>query len=420
MNTPVEQEDESLPQSEQSQQNTPEEQSDYLLKKQQEIEKLTAEIEAKRALNTKKELRNWWIKTGLILLLCAFSVGIMLTLGDSIMGGGQVSFIQMITNIRWPFFGALLGAVLLDILLESAKYSYLLKISTGKWQVRTSSKTMFLGRYYDGITPFATGGQPFQIYYLHKKKIPAGTANSIPLVRFIIYTIVWCAFSLVMLAIAPHFLAKSEAANALTTTIMVIAWVAVGVNLFVPVAVVIVSLFPSAGKKFIVWIVWLLHKMRIVKRKYKTNRKLVYEIQEYCNSIKTLCQRWWKLIPLILITLLEVIVYTALPFFTILALADIQPTYELLLQILCLNIISQASANLIPTPGNSGALETTTSLVFITVSGINQIIGWAILVWRFLTYYLYILTGIGINIFDIIRSAIRNRRAQKRQQNQTE
>ena len=38
---------------------------------------------------------------------------------------------------------------------------------------------------------------------------------------------------------------------------------------------------------------------------------------------------------------------------------------------------------------------------------------WIIIVWRFLTYYVYILTGIGINVFEIIRSAVRNRRAKK-------
>ena len=108
----------------------------------------------------------------------------------------------------------------------------------------------------------------------------------------------------------------------------------------------------------------------------------------------------------------------ALPYFAVLALAGPEVTVNhglLLLQIMCLTMVSFYSASFIPTPGNSGASEAMTTLVFLTVTGINNILGWVILLWRFATYYVYILTGIGISIFEIIRSAIRNKRANKKQ-----
>ena len=37
-------------------------------------------------------------------------------------------------------------------------------------------------------------------------------------------------------------------------------------------------------------------------------------------------------------------------------------------------------------------------------------LGWVVLVWRFFTYYLYILSGIGISIFEVIRDAVRQKR----------
>ena len=54
--------------------------------------------------------------------------------------------------------------------------------------------------------------------------------------------------------------------------------------------------------------------------------------------------------------------------------------------------------------------------MFVGASQIDPVVGWVILVWRFLTYYIYILSGIGINVFEIIRDAVRNRRAEKRMQ----
>jgi hypothetical protein len=40
-------------------------------------------------------------------------------------------------------------------------------------------KTAVLGKYYDLITPFATGGQPFQIYYTNKYGIKGGESLSV-------------------------------------------------------------------------------------------------------------------------------------------------------------------------------------------------------------------------------------------------
>ena len=158
----------------------------------------------------------------------------------------------------------------------------------------------------------------------------------------------------------------------------------------------------------------LFRSFRIVKRKYAVSKKYVYEVQEYCNSIKVLFSKWWKLLPLILLCIVESAINVSLPFFVVISVADIAPTYDLLMQIVVLNCISQYSAYLIPTPGNTGAMEMTTSLVFVTVTGIAPVIGWVVLVWRLVTYYVYIVSGIGINIFEIIRDAVRNKRAARK------
>ena len=386
--------------------------AEYQQKKEKELEKLTQEIEMRHHSSTKAQKRKWWIKTVLLLLLCAVSVGIMLTLGNYITDGKQVGFVEMVKNINVGFFIALLAILLLQMMFESAKYSYLLKISTGKFRVRNAVKTMFVGRYYDGITPFSTGGQPFQIYYLHKKDIPAGAATSIPLARFMVSTIVWCLMGIVLMAVAPYFL--QESANVtITKSIYIIAWICLSVNLVIPLVVVFVSVFPRGGKKLLVFFIGLLKKMRVIKHKYRLSKKYIYEVQEYSQSIKLLIRKWWLLIPLVILSVGESVISFSIPFFVVISIANILPSWELLLQIMCLCCISQFSASLIPTPGTSGAVETTASLVFVTISGIDPVIGWVILAWRFFTYYIYILSGIGINIFEIIRGAVRNKRAQR-------
>ncbi len=387
----------------------------YNRAKERDLEKLKQEMEAQKAGDAKSKNRKWWIKTSLLLLLIGVSIAMMFTITKYV-GGDTVSFTTMIRGVNWMWFGILIAMLLVAILAESMKYSYLLKISTGKWRLKNSVKVMFLGKYYDGITPLGTGGQPFQIYYLHKKDIPAGVATAVPLVRYIVNTIVFC-FIAIALLITAHFCVDISGIGGIA--IMVVAWISLAFNFLVPVLIVFASLFPRAGKKLIVKIVGFLNKIRIVKHKYPTMKKYVYEMEEYRQSLKSLIRHAWKLIPLVFFCVVETATYLLIPFCTVLAIAPVGAELypELLLQIVCLGVIAFYSASLIPTPGNSGANEAVTTLALIMILGDQPVItalsGWIVLVWRFFMYYIYILSGIGINIFEIIRSAYRNRRAKK-------
>ena len=387
----------------------------YHAAKEKDIAKLAKEIEEKNSRDTTKKKRNWWIKTILMLVLIGGSIALMFTINGYLSEEGTKRFSEMIAGASLPFFFVFLGVILLDMILESAKYAYLLKISTGKFRFKNSIKTMFLGRYYDGITPLGTGGQPFQIYYLHKKDIPAGVATAVPLVRFIISTFVFCLIAVVLFIFTSHMGLLSGWDG---TTILIVSWVFMALNFLVPVLIIVFSLFPRAGKKLVVRLVAFLSKIRIVKHKYPTMKKYVYEIDEYRHSLKALIKSWKSLIPLVLICILETAVYTSLPFFAMLAIAGPNVTDNhllLLFQMCCLMVVSFYSSSFVPTPGNSGASEAMTMIVFLTVSGINSVLGWIVLLWRFATFYLYIVSGIGINIFEIIRSAVRPRRANKSQ-----
>lgn len=359
----------------------------------------------------KKSMRGWWIKTVLMLALICVSVAVMFGIGNYISPEGTKPFSDMVRDISVPYLLLLLGVILIYIFVESSKYAYLLKVSTGKFRIRTSVKTMFLGKYYDGITPMSTGGQPFQIYYLHKKHdVPKGVATAIPLVRYLVSAIVVTLISIALLIVTPMYLESGT----ITTTFYVMSWISIAINCLFPVAIILFSVFPNRTKRLIAGIINLLARMHVVKRKYETMIKWTRELGEYREALKMFAKKIKYAAPLVLLSAMETVISYSVPFFTVIAIAGIPPTGELYLQILCLSTVTRYTALLIPTPGNTGAVETAGSLVFITVSAIDSVkpvLGWAVLVWRFFTYYMYILSGIGISIFEIIRSAVRNRRS---------
>lgn len=388
----------------------------YSSAKERDMEKLSQEMEERSSNKTKKQKWKTVIKTFLMVLLIGLSIWLMFGLGNYI-HGDQLGFLDMLrSSFDWRYFLLLLAAIAAYILFESLKYAYLLKISTGKWKLKNSIKTMFLGKYYDGITPLGTGGQPFQIYYLHKRNVPAGAATAVPLVKYIVSTFVFGIICAVMLGLTPsYFKTDTAISNKLTLSFMIIAWIALAFNMLTPAVMILLSAFPKVGKKIIVWLVKVLHKMHIVKHKYPVTKKYVYEVAEYRNALKLLVKKWYMLIPLILFSVAETFLYLSMPFFTVIAIAGVTPSASLLIQIWCLSAVSFYAASLVPTPGNSGASETTSSIIFATVAGIELVVGWVVFTWRFITFYLYILVGVCMNVFSMIRDAVRAKRARKKQ-----
>ena len=368
----------------------------------------------------KKRTRMWWIKMILLLVLVVLSVVMLFELGGYLSKDTrQLTLPQLLKHINYRRMLLLLGVILLYILIETEKYAYMLKVYTGKFRFKTSFKTMFIGKYYDGITPFGTGGQPFQIYYLHKKhEIPHGAATAIPIVRYLMFSASITILSVVLLCVTPYLNWGSDSVSStITTTTLIISWVSLGINVLFPTVVVLFSVFPNACKHVIAVIVRILAKLHIVKQKYKTMEKYVREMKEYSTTLRQFGRQIYKFIPVMLLSLCESLLFVTIPFLVVIAVADVPPTTELMMQIACLVIITRYTALLVPTPGNTGAAEAAGSLVFVTVTAasIGSVIGWVLLIWRFLTYYVFILTGIGINVFEIIRSAVRGKKDRKQE-----
>ncbi len=61
--------------------------------------------------------------------------------------------------------------------------------------------------FFDLITPFSFGGQPFQIYVLHKKKIPGGSATTVVITKLILGGIVLTGIAIWALLFYSHIFA---------------------------------------------------------------------------------------------------------------------------------------------------------------------------------------------------------------------
>ena len=79
--------------------------------------------------------------------------------------------------------------------------------------------------------------------------------------------------------------------------------------------------------------------------------------------------------------------------------------------VVTLNVYSTLSVTVVPTPGNSGAFETILMAAFTKTA--EDVLFWVVLTCRSLTYYVYIVVGFGITIFEMIRKAVRRNKEKR-------
>ncbi len=290
----------------------------------------------------------------------------------------------------------LIPAVLMFALATLAnlfKYVLMIKRSSGKKNMtrreiwKLAWRVVMLGKYYDNVTPAAIGGQPFQVYYMRKhSKLPAGDATSVPIVAMIVGQI-----GFLILAIIFFLVGNPMHDN---PVLMVPAWLGLLFFAFWPLMMIAVNFFPKATAKFINLFVRILAKVKIVKNRDEAVKRVETETAEYVKSVKrTLKTRGLFIQTIVLATLYQFFIAT-IPFFVLLAFGGNVGFLECLSTTLAVT----SAVYFIPTPGNTGAAEGTFYIVFSALSA--GYVFWAMLVWRFFTYYIYIIFG-GLSFLSI-------------------
>ena len=296
-----------------------------------------------------------------------------------------------------PFIGVAVLIVLLTMAFDVSKYAIISKTVTGKVRLGTSAKCHFLGKYYDAVTPFSTGGQPMQIYYLNTKGISGGNSTAIVMIRYYSSVVCWVTLgaALMIYGAAKGVLDSASGATILAVT----GWVGIAINLFIPLFITFFLLFPKLMYKLTYGVVKLGYKIRIVKDVEKTTARATKVVDDFKNSFKHMATSPLKLVLLIIVSFGEVALTFATPFFIMKAFNCTAVNGEII-TVMALNAYATFGVSFVPTPGNSGVVEGLGALAFSAFAGAT--LAWSVLFWRLTVFYLYIFIGIGITVFDIV------------------
>lgn len=282
-------------------------------------------------------------------------------------------------KIHWWFLIPALISFIVAITSECYKYGMLLKELAGKKDFKLSRQTVLLGRYYDNITPAAIGGQPFQILHMKRGGVPGEYAAMVPIIGFVTTQLAFVALGILTIIFGANIV--------LSPVTYAASYFGLVLYGSLPVMIVFFALVPKTAKKLTHSFMFFLHKIHIVKNIEKSEEKAFGEIEKYSKCIKKVLKDkklFWKTMGL---SFLYQFGMVSIPFFVISAFGG-GISY---LAATMTAITIMAAVAFVPTPGNAGAAEGSFYLVFSALS--SGYTFWAMLVWRFFSYYAFIALG---------------------------
>lgn len=254
--------------------------------------------------------------------------------------------------------------------------------------------TMFVsivGIYYSNITPGASGGQPMQVYYMKKRDVPIGIGTSAVTVKFFCFQLM-----LMLLGTAAWMFNQQYVYSQVSAGNM---WILVIGYVFNSVSVLFVLMMAVSRRLvrlFIFIFVWFGKKLRIVKDPAASIAKWEGNLATFHQSIMMLRKNPGELFLQLLIAATQVI---TLMFITVAVYFAFSLTGTSIIQLITIGLMLYISASYTPLPGASGAQEGAFALYFAGIFPPATLFV-ALLIWRFFTFYLSLIGGSLLSVFQ--------------------
>ncbi len=282
--------------------------------------------------------------------------------------------------------------IVIAIILSFAFYYFkaisLYKLTTRykkDYTFKKSLKIVLSTQFFNGITPFASGGQPFQIYMLKKDNVKLVDSTNIAIQNFILYQIALVTLGTVAIIsnFFFNFLAESHILKELVT---------VG---FIINACVIVGLFLiSFNKKFnsiiINFAIKIMSHFKIIKNQDEKIKKWDDNLLKFNKGAKMLIKSKMFFAKAVTINILGLICQYLVPLAIIYSMGDYTSVDAGL--VICTSAYVMLIGSFVPIPGGTGGLE----FGYISFFGNfiqGSILQASMLLWRLINYYLAIVIG---------------------------
>ena len=285
-------------------------------------------------------------------------------------------------DLRWILFAIIF--ILFYYVLRTACLFMLSKEYSKKIKFKKIFQLTLITQFFNGITPFSSGGQPMEVYYLSKLGIRPAKGTNIIIQSFIMYQMALIVHGVIAILLNYNFryFKEIELLRHLTTIGFII-------NFLVGIGLLFISFSTKFNKKVISLVIKLCHKIKIVKDIDKTQENWTEKLNDFHESAILLKKKKILFVKGFIYNFVALSVFYAIPLFVIYGMGSFD-----------INIIEAITASayvliigaFVPIPGGSGGIE----FGFMQFFGnfvYGPILSASLLVWRFITYYFGMIIG---------------------------
>lgn len=232
----------------------------------------------------------------------------------------------------------------------------------GTLNIRTRKITCFLyscvGFFFSCITPSASGGQPAQIYYMRKNKIPIPVATLVLMIVTITYKSV-----LVFIGLFVTFFQRGFVHQYLEG-ILPIFYLGVGLNVFCCIFMSFLVFCPNLAKNILVKGMHLLEHIHLMKKKPERQEKLEESMERYGAAAEYFGSHKGVMVNVILITFVQ---RFALFFVTWFVYKAFGLSGAGIYEVVMLQAVVSVSVDMLPLPGGMGISENLFLIIFKSI-----------------------------------------------------
>lgn len=312
------------------------------------------------------------IKVVIVLIIAIFTVGTIFINND-------VSEIwSVLKNVDMKYVLFALGLLGLYIILNPVSLHILSMKSKQKIKFGDNFMVGSIEFFFNGITPFAVGGQPFQVLSYKQLGVPVSKSTGLIMLNYVVYQMSLCILCLLSLVYYKDF-ADIPGINIMLTIGFVIN--------FLVLAIFILLGTSKFARNIMVKIVNGILSFKIF-RKFEKSKDA---FKKYCDDaqfvFKEIFSQIWYFIICIIIKVITLGIYFVIPLCLLKSLG-VEIGIESWFYVICMTTFSIAMTCFIPTPGAAGGIEFAFITIFAAIPGVTSLISTSgVLLWRFITYY---------------------------------
>lgn len=318
-------------------------------------------------------------KLNLSLLILALSLVLYFTLKDNFS-----SIMRELSKVNILIFALAIFVFILSLMIKSVSLQIFIKEHKKNYSFKSAFCLTLIGQFLNGITPFSTGGQPFQVYLLKKDGHRISDSTSAMVKDSIAYQVALLIMGI--FSITLNLVLKTIPVNSSLTPLIIIGFL---INIMVLLFLFMIIRMRKTTRSIINKLLLILNKIR-KKNTDQLKKRIEKGLDNFYNCYEELRKNKKQFIITVLTNVINLTLLYMIPYIIFKSLNT--NTFDIMRSIMLTSFV-MLMGNFVPIPGATGGIE----YGFIKFFGIFNtnisVISGAMLLWRFVTYFFGMLMG---------------------------